>query len=107
MEGTVGVKNFLLVIAIAAGGFFAYAMLRPDDPQTTAKLKCEFAIERTTGYDLGIMEVAGAMVIGDVFNGRVSIPFERSGKYNLALCVFENGNIRSVFLNEKLLAGRP
>ena len=99
-------KAALIVIAVAVVGFFGYAMLRPDDPVTAAKLKCEFAIESATGYDVGLMEVSRAAVTGDVFNGTVTMPFNVAGRQRNAVCIFESGTTRQVTLDGQLLAGR-
>lgn len=93
-------------MVIVGGGIAAWLAFRGDDPVTTAKLKCETAIEAVTGYDLGVGEVADMHVTGDVFNGRVQSSFGRSGTTRRGECVFVNGTTARVAVDGRVLAGR-
>lgn len=96
------VTTIIGIAAVAAVGWFVFGK---DDPRTNAKVKCEYAIETLTGYDIGIFEVSRAIVTGDIFNGRVVMPFEVSGIKRQGECVFALGETKSVKLDGQLLAG--
>ncbi len=83
-----------------------WAFFVNDNPVTSAKVKCEFAVEKSTGYNVSVMDVARASVVGDVFNGTVDMPFTVAGQSHYGTCVFRDGQIWSVKVDGKLLAGR-
>lgn len=90
------------IVAAAGAGFF----LRPSDPRTSAKLKCEFGIEEATGLSVGLTDVSKATVTGDELNGTVQMQFAAGSTSYLAECIFEHGKFRRVMLNGKIIAGR-
>jgi hypothetical protein len=93
-------------VLLIGAGIGAWLMFRSDDPVVTAQVKCEFAIERATGYDISVWEVSKASVDGDVFNGTVRMPFARSGSDRIGECIFRDGRIERVAVDGKVLAGR-
>jgi hypothetical protein len=82
----------------------AYMLTRPEDPVFLARYKCETALERFAG-DIDASQAKQADVKGDVFNGRVEMPFTQREIRNIGLCVFRNGEMVTLDLNGKLLAG--
>jgi hypothetical protein len=80
--------------------------VQQEDPVTSARMKCERAIERFSGYDIKSGDVARAQVVGDINNGTVTMPFEIDGMPRNGMCIFENGLTKHISLDGKLLAGR-
>ncbi len=99
-------KGILTAIGILAVLYLGWTFFGRSDPKTTAQVKCEFALESLTGYDIGIMEVSRSSVTGDVFNGTVEMPFDVSGRTHHGLCDFADGKIQAIRLDGKLLAGQ-
>lgn len=99
------VKRLVVILTILVCGFLAFVFLRPDNPQTTGKLKCEFAIEHVTNYEISLTEVSNGDIYGDVFNGTAIIRFNRSGQNYIAECIFVDGSLQRLSINGKILAG--
>lgn len=93
------------VIGVAVILGAAYMLTRPEDPVQLARYKCEMALERFAGHDIDASQAKQADVKGDVFNGRVEMPFKQRDIPNIGLCVFRNGEMVMLDLNGKLLAG--
>lgn len=98
-------KRLLIALVLLGGSFAVWAIMRPNDPITTAKEKCEEALERFTGHEIGVMEVRHAVVDGDINNATVRMQLARGGKSFQGECVFDSGSMRSVMVDGKLLAG--
>lgn len=98
-------KIVLIATIVIAGVFLAWVLFREQNPATTAKLKCESAIEYFSGYDVSMLDVSRATVVGDVFDGSVNMPFELAGKRHVGICVFQSGSTKQITLDGKLLAG--
>lgn len=95
----------LVVLGIGAAiGVFFY--VGSSDPDSAAKVKCEFGIEEATGLSVGIRDVARATVTGDEFNGRVQMRFNAGATPYVAECVFEHGLFQTIMLNGEIVAGR-
>lgn len=101
------VEIFFAVLGVAVIGGAGYLMTRPTDPVVMAKFKCESALERFSGHDIDRTEAARATVTGDAHTGRVEMPFTLKEVRHLGACVFRNGEMITVDLDGRLLAGLP
>lgn len=98
-------KIILMIIGVLAA-VALYVALKPADPVTLARLKCEMATEHLTSYDVPLMDVTRAFVDGDVHTGIVRMPFSAGNLQREAVCVFRDGSLRRFTLDRKLLAGQ-
>lgn len=80
--------------------------LLPQNTDTAAKVKCEFAIEDLTALEVPLSAVRSARVTGDDIDGTVVMPFTFRGRDYTASCVFEHGRFRRVTLNGQVIAAR-
>ena len=95
-----------LLAALGLGAFLLWDAHRQENLVTSAKIKCGMEIERFSGYGIGTGDVASAQVVGDIYKGTVTMPFEVGGKRRNGKCIFENGSTKHISLDGTLLAGR-
>lgn len=89
---------------VAVGGIGLFVGTR--NPDTAAKVKCEFGVEEATALRIGVADVARATVTGDEFNGTVQMRFNAGSTPYTAECIFEHGRFRRVSVNGEIVAGR-
>lgn len=97
-----------LVFTFLGGGLVVAGvmMLANRNPDTAAKVKCEFAIEEATALRVSLTDVGRATVSGDEYNGTVRMPFTAGNTSYLGECVFVDGRFHRVTINGELVAGR-
>ena len=92
------------LVGIAAIGIIFFIADR--DPDTAAKVKCEFGIEEATMLPVNLSALLNATVTGDEFNGMVRIPFDAGITSYVGECIFKDGRFHRVSLNGRIVAGR-
>lgn len=100
-------RKALAFTVIGIGVVISFAVIGANaDPDSSAKVKCEFGIENATALRVGTRDVVRATVSGDEFNGTVRMPFTAGSTAYIGECVFEHGRFRRITINGQIVAGR-